>query len=119
MVNFGSFGEMSRRYFDAYFRSPAVRSARYLLMANRIAAVQLGLDVRADVHPVDPDVDDLAGDVDFLELDPAHDDVPEVDIAEHRSGEVGGAERAVPQVDPFEPRPAEILVAVLGHENRR
>lgn len=39
VTNFGSFGEMSRQYFDGYWRSPALLSARYVLMANRVAAL--------------------------------------------------------------------------------
>jgi putative sugar O-methyltransferase len=39
VTNFGSFGEMSRQYFETYLDSPAVLSARYLLTINRVAAV--------------------------------------------------------------------------------
>lgn len=38
VVSFGSLGEMTRTYFDAYVDSPVYRSARFQLMINRIPA---------------------------------------------------------------------------------
>jgi hypothetical protein len=65
----------------------------------------LGLDERHDLDAVDPDVADLAVDVDILQPRPAQCRAGEVDVAEPRPAEI----------DLLEPRAGEVLFHELGH----
>lgn len=63
-----------------------------------VAAVELGLDQRCDVHPVDRHLLDVAVDRHPLEPGAADHGILEVDVVEARPAEVDLLEAAVPQV---------------------
>jgi hypothetical protein len=83
----------------------AVRVGRVELRPFRVAPVQLGLDERHDIDAVDPDVADLAVDVDILQ--------PRA--AQRRAGEVHVAEPRAAEIDLLEPRAGEVLLHELDH----
>ena len=73
--------------------------------AVRIAAVEFGLDQRHDVDVVDPDVLDLAADVDVHQERAANHGAGQVDVVEQGSG----------QVDHLEPGAGQVLASEVSH----
>src|SRR3990172_9189796 len=53
VTNFVSFGEMSREYFDYYFKTPVLRTNRFLFTVNRIRRDNGPVDERGAVRQVE------------------------------------------------------------------
>ena len=83
-----------------------------------VAAVEFGLHQRRDVDAVDPEVLDLAADVDVHQVRPADRDSGQVDQAEACAGEVDVVEVGTGQVDVLEPGAGQVLVGEISHPRR-
>lgn len=99
------YGRRPRLLDDPPRRAEAASVGRVELRPFRVAPVQLGLHERHDVDAIDPDVADLAVDVDILEPRAAH----------RRAGEVHVSEPRAAEIDLLEPRAGEVLLHELGH----
>jgi hypothetical protein len=73
-----------------------------------VAPVELVVDQRSDVDPVDRDLPDLPVDVDVDQLDTAHHDVVPVDGAERGAVQVGHADLGPAQVHHLEPGAGQV-----------
>jgi len=80
-----------------------------------IPPVELGLDVRPDVDPVDRQVLDLATDLDVGQLNAPHDHPGHVDAPEPHAGQVAGPELRAGQVDPVEARFPHVRLGEVSH----
>jgi hypothetical protein len=106
-----------------------VRVGRSHLHQVGLAALELGLDQRRDVHAVDGEALDLPVDPGVEEPHAAHHDVLEPGLAEPRTGQVDVVEVGLVEVDLVEPGPLQVdlleagvgkvLLVEVGHVDER